>query len=112
MVQRILLEIVLFLLPFGAFLLFRAISPNLRIADRWPVKRLVAIGFGLAVAALILTPLLQPSDKGLCYQAQRYENGVTIPAQRVDCALARPPARAPTPPAPPPVAPRNQTPDP
>ena len=112
MAQRILLEVFRFLLPVGAFFVFRAISPNLRIADRWPVKRLVAIGFGLAVAALILFPLLQPSNKGLCYQAQRYENGVTIPARMVDCALAGPPARDPTPPAAPPVAPRNQTPDP
>jgi hypothetical protein len=111
MVQRILLEIVLFLAPFGAFFLFRAISPNLRIADRWPVKRLLAIGFALAIAALVLFPLLQPSNKGLCYQAQRYENGVTTPARMVECSLAQPPSRPAAPPSAAPVAPRDQTPE-
>lgn len=109
MATRILVELVLFLVPFAVFLAYRAASRDMKIRDRWPLTTLVLIGAGLAGAALVITPLLTPSDHGKCYRAARYENGVTIPAQMVDCDEVAPPG--PTTPelaTPPPVAPRNQ----
>ncbi len=64
---------------------YRAASRDLSIRDRWPLTVLVIVGAVIAIAALIAEPLLSPSQKGKCYLAARYENGVTIPAKQVDC---------------------------
>jgi hypothetical protein len=108
MTRRILLELALFLLPFVLFLVYRAASRELRVRDRWPLTALAITGAVIAVAALLAEPLLTPSDKGKCYLAARYEKGVNIPAQQVDCSAASAPDKAAPPPTPPPVAPRNQ----
>lgn len=109
MATRILVELLLFLTPFAVFLAYRAASKDMKIRDRWPLTTLVLIGAALAGAALVITPLLTPSDQGKCYQAARYENGVTIPAKMVDCEELTPPAPAtPETTTPPPVAPRDQ----
>lgn len=110
MATRILVELVLFLLPFAVFLAYRAASRDLKVRDRWPLTTLTLVGAGLAVIALIITPLLAPSDDGKCYQAARYENGVSIPAQMVDCDAVTVPGREqPATTSPPPVAPRDRT---
>ena len=44
MTQRILVELLLFLIPFAVFLVYRAASRDLKIKDRWPLTRLVTIG--------------------------------------------------------------------
>lgn len=109
MANRILLELLLFLLPFAVFFIYRAASRDLRVRDRWPLTTLVIAGTVLAVGALILGPLLEPSEQGKCYEAARYENGKTIPAKKIPCdAVTVPvnPSTAPT--SPPPVAPRDQ----
>ncbi len=49
MTQRILIEILLFLIPFAVFLVYRAASRDLRVRDRWPLTRLVIIGGVIAV---------------------------------------------------------------
>jgi hypothetical protein len=108
MTRRILVELVLFLLPFVLFLIYRAASRELKVRDRWPLTALAITGAVIAVVALLAEPLLAPSQKGKCYVAARYEKGVTIPAKEVDCAAASAPDKAAPPPTPPPVAPRNQ----
>jgi hypothetical protein len=113
MAQRILVELLLFLTPFMVFLVYRAASRDMMIRDRWPLTTLVLVGAGLAIAALIITPLLEPSDSGKCYQAAQYIDGKTIPAKEVPCAEAQPPGTltgpsAPSSTSPPPVAPRDQ----
>lgn len=110
MAQRILVELALFLIPFAVFFFYRLASRELRVRDRWPLTTLVFVGAGLAVAALVIGPLLTPSDQGKCYQAARYENGVTIPAKKIDCSEVSVPGHegAPTSPETPPVAPRDQ----
>jgi hypothetical protein len=108
MTRRILVELILFLLPFVLFLIYRAASRELRVRDRWPLTALAIAGAVIAVVALLAEPLLAPSDKGKCYVAARYEKGVTIPARQVDCSDASAPEKSAPPPTPPPVAPRNQ----
>jgi hypothetical protein len=111
MATRILVELALFLTPFAIFFFYRLTSRELRVRDRWPLTTLVVAGAGLAVAALIIGPLLTPSDKGKCYQAARYENGVTTPAKMVPCEEVTVPEQEgeEAPPAETPVAPRDQT---
>lgn len=109
MTQRILVELGLFLIPFAVFLFYRIASRELRVVDRWPLTTLVVLGGVLAVGAFVLGPLLAPSDKGKCYQAARYEKGVTIPAKLVDCKALEPGAgQTTTSGEPAPVAPRDE----
>jgi hypothetical protein len=109
MAQRILVELALFLTPFLIFFIYRAASKDLSIREKWPMTTLLLTGGALAVAALVISPLLAPSDGGKCLQAQRYVNGELIPARMVDCdevieVVAPPPTGDPLPP---PVAPRD-----
>ena len=91
MAQRIFVELLLFLTPFMVFLVYRAASRDMMIRDRWPLTTLVLVGTGLAAAALIITPLLEPSDSNKCYQAAQYVDGKVLPAKEVPCAEAQPP---------------------
>lgn len=108
MARRLLLELFLFLLPFAVFLAYRAASKDLSIRDRWPLAWLIGIGAILAGGALVISPLLTPSDAGKCFEAARYENGKTIPAKRVPCEDVTVPVRDPGEAPPAPVAPRNE----
>jgi len=91
MVQRIFVELLLFLTPFMVFLVYRAASRDMMIRDRWPLTTLVLIGTGLAAAALIITPLLEPSESTKCYQAAQYVDGKVVPSKEIECAQAQPP---------------------
>lgn len=85
MTARILIEIVLFLTPFAIFYLYRLASQDMTTKERWPLTMLIIAGGVLAVGALMVMALSEPSDKGLCYQSSRYENGVYIEGKRVPC---------------------------
>jgi hypothetical protein len=91
MVQRIFVELLLFLTPFMVFLVYRAASRDMLIKDRWPLTTLVLIGTGLAAAALIITPLLEPSESTKCFQAAQYVDGKVIPSKEIECAQAQQP---------------------
>ncbi len=114
MFQRVLVELLLFMTPFAVFLVYRAASRDMLIRDRWPLTTLILIGTGLAAAALIITPLLEPSESTKCYQAAQYVDGKVIPSKEIPCAEAQPPGTlsvpsAEGPPASPaPVAPRDR----
>ena len=82
MAQRVLIELLLFLIPFAVFLVYRAASRDLKIKDRWPLTRLVLIGAGLAIAALIITPLLEPRESDQCFDPVRYDAEGKIVAPR------------------------------
>ena len=114
MVQRIFIELLLFLTPFMVFLVYRAASRDMMIKDRWPLTTLVLIGTALAAAALIITPLLEPSESTKCYQAAQYVDGKVIPSKEIPCTEAQPPGSLSTPStaapetSPAPVAPRDR----
>jgi hypothetical protein len=113
MVQRIFIELLLFLTPFAVFLVYRAASRDMLIRDRWPLTTLVLVGTALAAAALIITPLLEPSESNKCYQAAQYVDGKVIPSKEIPCAEAQPPGTLAVPSATPseppaPVAPRDR----
>jgi hypothetical protein len=110
---RIFIELLLFLTPFMVFLVYRAASRDVLIRDRWPLTTLVLIGGGLAAAALIITPLMEPNESDKCFQAAQYVDGKVIPAKEIDCAKAQLPGETDgtqqqTAPSPAPVAPRDR----
>ena len=109
MIRRLILEFVLFALPFAIFFLYRAASRDLSVRDRWPLTILVAVGGALALGALVIEPLLARPDDKKCYVAPRYENGVSIPGRSVDCDEVRGPEYEAAPPPKTPVAPRDET---
>lgn len=108
MVRRLLIELLLFLAPFIVFYLYRAASKDMSVRDRWPLTWLVVAGGVLAVGALVIAPLLEPSEEGKCYLAPRYEDGVRTPGRLVDCSEITSPERDAPPPARIPVAPRDE----
>ena len=108
MAVRILIELLLFSAPFIVFWLYRAASRDMSVKDRWPLTWLIVAGGVLAVAALVIAPLLQPSEEGKCYLAPRYEDGVRTPGRLVDCSEISSPEREPPPPARQPIAPRDE----
>jgi hypothetical protein len=110
MAQRIFIELLLFLTPFMVFLVYRSASRDMMIRDRWPLTTLVIIGAVIAVLGLVIPPLLEPSDRGKCYQAAQYVDGKTIPAKEIPCEQAKPPGLATegeTPQQPAPIPPRD-----
>lgn len=111
MTQRILTELLLFLIPFAVFLVYRAASRDLRIKDRWPLTRLVVIGAIIAVLGLVIPPLLEPREADKCFDPVRYDGeGHVVPPKEIDCAKAALPGSQNEPSAPPsqaPVAPRD-----
>jgi hypothetical protein len=110
MTQRILIEVLLFLIPFAVFLVYRAASRDLRVRDRWPLTRLVIIGGVIAVLGLILPALLQPRETEKCYDPVRYDaEGRIVPPKEIDCAQVALPGSdtQTTTPAQTPVAPRD-----
>ena len=87
MTQRILFEVLLFLIPFAVFLVYRAASRDLRVRDRWPLTRLVIIGGVIAVLGLILPAIFQPRETEKCYDPVRYDaEGRIVPPKEIDCA--------------------------
>lgn len=86
MAQRVLIELLLFLLPFAVFLVYRAASRDMKVRDRWPLTRLVIIGAVIAIAALIITPLLEPRESDKCFDPVRYDaEGRIVPPREIPC---------------------------
>lgn len=110
MTQRILVEILLFLIPFAVFLVYRAASRDLRVRDRWPLTRLVVIGAIIAVLGLIIPPLLEPRESDKCFDPVRYDaEGRVVAPREIPCEEAKLPGSQdqPVPAGPTPVAPRD-----
>jgi hypothetical protein len=109
MATRILIELLLFLAPFAVFLVYRAASRDMKIRDRWPLTRLVLIGAGVAVVALIITPLLEPRETDKCFDPVRYVDGKVQEPKEISCEQQKLPGSdtTPTTPSQAPVAPRD-----
>ena len=114
MTQRILIELLLFLIPFAVFLVYRAASRDLRVRDRWPLTRLVIIGGGDRGAGPHPAAAARSrARREKCYDPVRYDaEGRIVPPKEIDCAQAPLPGGdrdhdAATAPSQAPVAPRD-----
>ena len=111
MAQHVLIELLLFLLPFAVFLVYRAASKDMKIRDRWPFTRLVIIGAVIAIAALIITPLLEPRQSDKCFDPVRYDaEGRMVPPREISCEQQKLPGsdNQTTTQQPAPIAPRDR----
>ena len=109
MAQRVLIELLLFLIPLAVFLVYRAASRDMKIRDRWPLTRLV-VGAAIASAALIITPLLEPRESDKCFEPVRYDaEGKIVAPREIPCEQQKLPGSdiTPTTPTQAPVAPRD-----
>lgn len=84
---RILVEFLLFLIPFAVFLVYRAAAHDLKIKDRWPLTRLVVIGAVIAVLGLVIPPLLEPRESDKCFDPVRYDGeGRIVSPREIPCS--------------------------
>jgi hypothetical protein len=84
---RLLLELVIFSLPFLVFGLFLLATQSAEEAGKrkWPIQLLFLIGIALATIAWFVMIALEPRDRGTCIEPERVENGVVIPARTYPC---------------------------
>ena len=83
MIRAVIEELLLFLLPFGAFALWlmaRRRSPLARAHWDGNVSWLVIAGLGLAIVGLLATALLTPRHMG-AYVPAHMENGKLVPGR-------------------------------
>ncbi len=90
MLPRILLEIVVIAIPFGAFGLYRLLLQDAEIEGRkaWPIKLL--FGIGVVMAAIVWLFLIFREDRGEACNRPAYtdpETGQLVPAQSYDCDI-------------------------
>ena len=87
MAYRVLFELIVFLMPFIGYGLYRLLSAEAREEGRkqWPIQMLFGIGAALAVLVWIILLLSDDRSGKLCYEASRFENGELIPARTYEC---------------------------
>ena len=87
MTGRLLLQALVFLLPFIVFGLYLLATRSAEEAGKrkWPIQVLFIIGLALTTILWFALILLEPRDRDVCVQPARYENGVLIPQQTYPC---------------------------
>ncbi len=89
MAYRILLEVLIFLLPFFAFGLYRLLITDAETEGRktWPIRTLFAIGAVLAIGLWVFLILREDKVRDVCLTPPTYDavNRVLVPARRVPC---------------------------
>ncbi len=87
MAPRILFELILFLLPFMLFGLYRLAVREAEHDGRkpWPIRLLFGIGLILAVGVWMIFILLDRGGREECYRAARMDNGTLIPGETYAC---------------------------
>lgn len=87
MAGRLLFELFIFSLPFLVFGLYLLATRSAVDAGKrkWPVQLLFAIGLMLATIGWFVMIALEPRDRGMCIQPERFENGVLTPARSYPC---------------------------
>lgn len=88
MVRTVVIQLVLFLLPFLAYAIYRLIVSDAQAEGRktWPITILFSLGLALTFSGWIATILLQDkTPRNVCWEPARNEGGVIIPARQVPC---------------------------
>lgn len=88
MVRTVIIQLVLFILPFLAYAIYRLIVSDAQAEGRktWPITILFSLGLVLTFGGWIATILLQDkTPRNVCWEPARNENGVIIPARQVPC---------------------------
>ncbi|MEM9939722.1 MAG: DUF6111 family protein [Pseudomonadota bacterium] len=87
MATRILVQLILFLLPFALFGLYRMALVEAQEEGRkaWPIRWLFGIGLVLAIGSWIILIFLNQGGREECYRESRMENGVIVPGESYPC---------------------------
>ncbi|GAB5457114.1 MAG: hypothetical protein Hens3KO_01440 [Henriciella sp.] len=87
MATRVVFQLVLFLLPFFLFGIYRIAIAEAKQDGRkpWPIKWLFGIGLVLAVGSWLAFIFLDRGGRDECYRPARMENGVMIPGETYVC---------------------------
>lgn len=91
MTYRIVFQLVLFLLPFLAYGIWRLAKQEAIEEGRkpWPITILFATGAALAVLAWIVLVFVDRGGKETCIQRAYFEDGRVVPAREVPCEKRR-----------------------
>ncbi len=84
---RILLQMVLFFLPFIMFGIYRIAIAEAEQEGRkpWPIRALFGAGLGLAIGGWLVLIVLDRIGGEPCYQPAEIVDGEIMPAQRIPC---------------------------
>ena len=87
---RILLQMVLFFLPFIMFGIYRIALAEAEQEGRkpWPIRALFGSGLALAIGSWLVLIILDRVSGEPCYQPTQIVDGEIIPAQKIPCAEA------------------------
>lgn len=87
---RILLQMVLFALPFIMFGVYRVAIAEAEQDGRkpWPIRALFGAGLGLAVGGWLVLIVLDRIGGEPCYQPAEIVDGQIIPGEKIPCDAA------------------------
>ena len=87
MAPRILLQLVLFLLPFILFGVYRLAIAEAEQEGRkpWPIRLLFGAGLVLAVGSWLILILLDRGGREECYRPAEIVEGVVVPGETYPC---------------------------
>lgn len=87
MATRILFQIILFILPFAMFGLYRLAIREAKEEGRkpWPIRVLFGIGLALAVGVWLVFIVIDRGGRDECFRAAKIVDGVLIPGETYPC---------------------------
>lgn len=87
MARTIVIQLVLFLLPFLGYAFYRLLLSDAQSEGRktWPISMLFGAGAALALAGFIYLALSEERSPNMCHEPARYEDGELIPARSFPC---------------------------
>lgn len=87
---RILLQMVLFFLPFIMFGIYRIAITEAEQEGRkpWPIRALFGSGLGLALGSWLVLIVLDRVGDEPCYKPSEIVDGEIVPAQKIECDAA------------------------
>lgn len=90
--RRLIIEVLIFLLPFAVFALYLAVTADAEREGRrkWPINALFLIGLALAAIGWFAFMFFdRPPTAHTCYTPSRIVNGEVIEGEPYDCDIDR-----------------------
>lgn len=87
MAPRILFQLVLFVLPFILFGVYRLAIAEAQEEGRkpWPIRLLFGVGLAMAVGSWLIFIFLDRGGREECYRPAQMVDGVVVPGERYPC---------------------------
>lgn len=87
MARTVVIQLILFVLPFLAYAIYRLLVTDAEADGRktWPINLLFGAGALLTLAGWAFMASRETKERDLCIEPPRYEDGVLIPQRTVPC---------------------------